>query len=67
MVFEKPLDKPVANWNISGNKFVFIEETQSTDVYLVKLFLDKQPVVFKFVLPISLTKYQVNSHYDPAL
>ena len=53
MVFEKPLDEPVANWNIQGNIFIFQEDSfeGSNIVYLVKLFLESQPVVFEFSLP----------------
>ena len=55
MVFEKPLDKPVANWNIQGNKFLFQEDSidGSRKVYLVKLFMDDRPIVFEFTLPIT--------------
>ena len=55
MVFEKPLDKPVVNWNISRNKLLFQEDTfnSSNEVYLVKLFIDKPPIVFKFSLPAA--------------
>ena len=37
MIFEKPLAKRVANWNISNNKFVFQETRDSQDVYVVRL------------------------------
>ena len=55
MVFEKPLDKPVVNWNISRNKLIFQEDTFNglNEVYLVKLFIDKPPIVFKFSLPAA--------------
>ena len=64
MIFERPMKNPVANWNITDNKFVFLEETHSTEIYLVKLFLDKQPVLFKFILPQSVPKGQINSTFD---
>ena len=41
MLFEKPLMKPVVNWNISKDRLMFIEEIDSTTFYLVKLFPDK--------------------------
>ena len=51
-MFEKPLDKPVTSWNVSRNKLLFQEDDNNPNlVYLVKLFLDKPPVVFKFYLP----------------
>ena len=55
MVFEKPLDKPVVNWNVSRNKLLFQEDNfdSSNKVYLVKLFIDKPPIVFKFSLPVA--------------
>ena len=67
MVFEKPMDMPVANWNICGNKLVFMEDIASTDIYLVKLFLDKEPVVFKFKLPSSTSGNLDNSYYDATI
>ena len=55
MVFEKPLEKPVANWNVSRDKLLFQEDSadSSNIVHLVKLFLDKPAVVFKFTLPAA--------------
>ena len=47
MVFERCLKEPPANWNISGNKLIYKEKASSDDIYLVKLFLDKQPALFK--------------------
>ena len=37
MVFEKPLETPVVNWNIKKNKFLFQEHTDSCEIYLVQL------------------------------
>ena len=56
MVYEKSLDKPVANWNISEKMLVYLEDTHSQEINVVKLFLDKQPVLFKFRLPQGLTE-----------
>jgi hypothetical protein len=64
MVFERALRKPCSNYNISGDHFVFQEETNSSDVYLVKLHLDEKPFVFKFTLPTHVTEDRVNSHFD---
>ena len=51
-MFEKPLDKPVTSWNVSRNKLLFQEDDNNPNlVYLVKLFIDKPPIVFKFSLP----------------
>ena len=54
MIFEKPLMKPVVNWNMSKDRLMFVEEVRSTTFYLVKLFVDKKPVVYKFKLPDSI-------------
>ena len=40
MIFEKPLAKPVHNWNISDNKFTFHETKNSPDIYVVRLCND---------------------------
>ena len=64
MVFEKPLATPPANWNISGDKLLFLEETNARQITLVKLFTDKKPILFNFRLPDDLTHGLVNSHYD---
>ena len=56
MIFEKPLEKPVANWNIANNKLIFMEESDSSEVWLVKLFIDKMPIIFKLNLPDHVTK-----------
>lgn len=64
MVFEKPMQKPPANWNISGDKFLFLEETNAKEIYMVKLFTDKKPILFKFNLPDDLTHGLTNSSYN---
>ena len=37
-LFEKQLDKPISNWNLTKDKFLFQIEPHSRDVYLVNLF-----------------------------
>ena len=64
MVFERPLKQPPANWNISGDKLVYLEETNARVIHMVKLFVDKQPILFEFILPIDVTSGLVNSKYD---
>ena len=64
MVFERPLEQPPANWNISGNKLVYLEETNAKVIHIVKLFVDKQPILFELILPIDVTSGLVNSKYD---
>ena len=64
MIYEKSLARPVANWNISADKFVFLEDASSTEIHLVKLFKDKEPVLFKFILPERMTEGKVMCAYD---
>ena len=64
LVFEKPLSKPVCNWNISNNKFIFLEDCNSCDIWLVKLFMDKEPVLYKLTLPGGIIKDRENTYYD---
>ena len=64
MVYEKALDKPVANWNISEKMLVYLEDTHSQEINVVKLLLDKEPVLFKVRLPAGLTKDWINCQYD---
>ena len=64
MVFEKSLEKPVANWNISEKMLIYLEDTHSQEINVVKLFLNKEPVLFKFRLPPGLTEGQINCQYD---
>ena len=41
MLFERGLKKPISNWNISRDKFIFQECARSPIIYLVKLYLDR--------------------------
>ena len=69
MIFEKSLPKPVSNWNICGSRLIFQEEPDSKEVWLVKLYEDKKPIVYKFTLPASVTEGEgrsapINSYFD---
>ena len=64
MVFEKPLHKPPANWNICGDKLLYLEDTNSEVIHLVKLYIDAAPRLFKFIMPIDLIRGRVNSVYS---
>ena len=46
--------KPVVNWNISKDRLMFVEEEKSTTFFLVKLFEDKKPIIYKFKMPESV-------------
>ena len=65
MLFEKPLMKPVVNWNISKDRLMFIEEIDSTTFYLVKLFPDEQPIIYRFWLPSSIHNARAVKKEDP--
>lgn len=65
LLFERSLHKPISNWNITENKFIFQEDKDSEDIYIVNLFMDKQPQVFKITLPEwDASKVRVNSYFD---
>ena len=63
-IFERPLRHPITNWNISGNKFVFQENPQDTTIFVVRLFIDRPAIIFKFELPEHINQNRINSHYD---
>ena len=67
MVFERPLKQPITNWNISDDKFIFQEATDSPDIYAVRLFDQTEPIVFKFRLPEETMqgRHCVNTYYSP--
>jgi len=37
IIYEKSLDKPVCNWNITSDKFLFQEEPSSPEVTFISL------------------------------
>ena len=65
MVYERKLRQPISNWNISENKFIFQESKDVPIIYVVRLFLDKPPYIFKFNLPEKITKGRQNTVYNP--
>ena len=67
MVFERALKWPIANWNISGEKFLFQESRKSKAIYIVKLYIDKTPKLFKFNLPVMMSRRDQFSYYSPEL
>jgi len=64
LLFERPLEKPISNWNISKDKFIFQETRESPIIYIVRLFLDKEPHLHKFKLPEHVTKNGINSYFE---
>ena len=65
MVFEEPLRAPITNWNISNDKFIFQKSNDASSIFVVRLFMDESPIVFKFKLPKGITDKRVNSYFDP--
>ena len=41
-----------------------MEETNASEIFIIKLFIDKKPVIFKFNLPQDVTADKTNSYYD---
>ena len=64
MVFERSLMKPPCNWNVSNDKFLFQEESDSPEIFVVRMFLDKPPNFFKFTFPLKATTDRINTQYD---
>ena len=66
LIFEKPLEKPVANWNISRDILIFMEKTDSNVIWVVKLSMTNEPVVYKFNIPQRMVSGNINSFYETA-
>ena len=43
---------------------LYLEDTNSEVVHLVKLYMDAAPRLFKFILPIELIRGRINSIYN---
>ena len=50
-VFERSLENPVSNWNINGDIFMFQENSEDLDIWIVKLKNNKKAFVYRFRLP----------------
>ena len=50
-VFERALENPVSNWNINGDIFMFQENSEDLDIWIVKLKNNKKAFVYRFRLP----------------
>ena len=64
MVYEKRMMKPPENWNISGDMLIYMEENNSNKIFLVKLFLESEPVCFEFELPEGISGDKKHSGYN---
>ena len=64
MIYEKRMAKPPENWNINGNKLIYMEDNNSNKIFLVKLFLDREPVLFVFEVPEGISGDKKNSGYS---
>jgi len=58
------MHKPVSNWNITQDKFLFQEDSNSPQVFLLRLYVDKPAYLFKFSFPESVTEGLVNTFFD---
>ena len=69
MLFEKALDKPVANWNISDEIFMFQECSTDSNIWLVKFKKKDVPIIYKIELPKHIVKdpKRVNSFWEPTI
>ena len=56
--------KPPANWSISDNRLVYVEDEDHSKITLVKLFRDKEPILYKFTLPENFIKGQAHESFD---
>ncbi len=64
MVFEKKLQQPISNWNMCGDKLIFQEKFDDPSVFIVKLFKDSAPKLFRFDFPESVVKMRVNTKWN---
>ena len=51
MLFERALNQPVSNWNISDEIFMFQECASDSNIWLVKLKSNMVPKIYKIELP----------------
>jgi hypothetical protein len=51
MIFERALEKPISNWNISTDKFLFQEADKPSTIFLLKLELEKRSTLFELQIP----------------
>ena len=54
MLFEKPLRDPVSNWQMNLGKFLFQEDPEKSEVFMVRLFDQEKPRIYKFQLPMRV-------------
>ena len=70
MVFERALKYPVFNWNVTHDKLMFQEEPEENEgsgiptLWVVKLFKDKTPFIFKFKFPAGFKNDVVRTKFD---
>ena len=66
MVFEKSLLKPVCNWNITQDKFMFQEDVDDPNINVISMKDDCLPKIYRFILPQSVIDGGENVYYDVA-
>ena len=64
LVFERSMHKPVCNFCISDDKFLFQEEPTSPTIFFVRLYLDKPVYVYKLNFDGKLIEGLVNTVFQ---
>ena len=64
IIFERAMSKPISNWNITRDKFLFQETANSPEVFLLQLYMDKTPILFKFKFSENVTAGRINSVFE---
>ena len=58
------MNKPPADWNISTDKFVFMEQGIYDKISVIKLELEKRPTLFEFELPKEVADHVAQYQED---
>ncbi len=64
MVFERKLRQPVGNWNVTHDKFIFQEKIDDPSIYVLKLWKDRTPKLFRFDFPDFAVKKRINTKWS---
>ena len=64
MVFERSLQWPVCNWNMTGDNFVFQERPNSSRVWLIHLREDQSVQIHQFKIPVKFVEDQIGTYYS---
>ena len=64
LAFEKKLDKPVHNWNISTDKLLFHETEDSDTIHVVKLRSQSTSTLYELKLPPGTFEDEIKSQLN---